>query len=319
MSGRLESPDITLEDISVGYGDRVVLSGIDTVLPGGRISVILGGSGSGKSTLLRNIIGLVPIQTGRILLAGRDMAEMGPEDRLEMRRRMGVLFQDGALLGSLPLGENIALPLREHTDLSNSLIEEVVGMKLKLVGLADFIGYFPSELSGGMRKRAGLARAMALDPAVLLCDEPTSGLDPVTAADMDQLVLELKATFNMTIVVVSHDLQSLRAIADHVVVVNQGRMLFEGPPDALAASEDPFIVQFLSRQPSRESRILDGPWAERTGEHPPPAAPGGTSGTAAATAPPASPAAPAASSGTESATAPQSASGAAAGITNGGA
>uniref|UniRef100_I2PX82 ABC-type transport system involved in resistance to organic solvents, ATPase component n=1 Tax=Desulfovibrio sp. U5L TaxID=596152 RepID=I2PX82_9BACT len=304
MSGRLESPEITLEDVSVGYGDRVVLSGIDTALPGGRISVILGGSGSGKSTLLRNIIGLVPIKTGRILLAGRDLAEMGPQERLEMRRRMGVLFQDGALLGSLPLGENIALPLREHTDLSNSLIEEVVDMKLKLVGLADFTEYFPSELSGGMRKRAGLARAMALDPAVLLCDEPTSGLDPVTAADMDQLVLELKATFNMTIVVVSHDLQSLRAIADHVVVVNQGRMLFEGPLDALAASKDPFIVQFLSRQPSRESRILEGPRVERTGEHPPPAAPGGTPGTESAT---------------ESATAPQSASGAATGITNGGA
>ena len=261
MSGRLESPDITLEDVSVGYGDRVILSGIDTVLPGGRISVILGGSGSGKSTLLRNIIGLVPIKTGRILLAGRDLAEMGPEERLEMRRRMGVLFQDGALLGSLPLGENIALPLREHTDLTNSLIEEVVAIKLKLVGLADFSGYFPSELSGGMRKRAGLARAMALDPAVLLCDEPTSGLDPITAADMDQLILELRATFDMTIVVVTHDLESLYAIADHVVVLSAGRMLFEGPLAGLAASDDPFIHQFLARQPSRESRILGGSWS----------------------------------------------------------
>ena len=261
MTGRLESPDIALTDVSVGYGDRVVLSGITTVLPGGKVSVILGGSGCGKSTLLRNIIGLVPIQSGRIVLGGRDMEHLSPEDRLDTRRRMGVLFQDGALLGSLRLGENIALPLREHTELTNSLIEEVVAMKLKLVGLADFTDYFPSELSGGMRKRAGLARAMALDPAVLLCDEPTSGLDPITAADMDQLILELRNTFDMTIVVVSHDLQSLTAIADHVVVLSAGHMLFEGALPELTACDDPFIRQFLARQPSRESRILGQNWA----------------------------------------------------------
>jgi len=265
VSGRLESPDIELRDVSVGYGDRVVLRGINTTLPGGRISVILGGSGCGKSTLLRNIIGLVPIQNGRIALGGRDMARLNPAERLQLRRRMGVLFQDGALLGSLRLGENIALPLREHTELTDSLIEEVVRMKLRLVGLADFMNYFPSELSGGMRKRAGLARAMALDPAVLLCDEPTSGLDPITAADMDQLILELKATFNMTIVVVTHDLESLTAIADHVVVLNQGNMLFEGPLAALGACDDPFIVRFLKRQPSRESRILEENGLRMTG------------------------------------------------------
>ena len=261
MSGRLESPDIALSDVSVGYGERTVLSGVTTVLPGGKVSVILGGSGCGKSTLLRNIIGLVPIQGGRIVLGGHDMAEIAEAERLDIRRRMGVLFQDGALLGSLRLGENIALPLREHTELTDSLIEEIVGLKLKLVGLADFMDYFPSELSGGMRKRAGLARAMALDPAVLLCDEPTSGLDPITAADMDQLILELRATFDMTIVVVTHDLESLYAIADHVVVLSAGRMLFEGPLARLAASDDPFIHQFLARQPNRESRILGGNWS----------------------------------------------------------
>ncbi|WP_428563394.1 MAG: ABC transporter ATP-binding protein [Solidesulfovibrio sp. DCME] len=275
MSGRLESPEIALRDVSVGYGERTVLSGVRTVLPGGRISVILGGSGCGKSTLLRNIIGLVPIQSGSIALNGRDMAAMDAAERLAMRRRMGVLFQDGALLGSMRLGENIALPLREHTDLSDSLIEEVVHLKLRLVGLADFMDYFPSELSGGMRKRAGLARAMALDPAVLLCDEPTSGLDPVTAADMDQLVLELKATFDMTIVVVTHDLASLYAIADHVVVLRDGRMLFEGSLPALAACDDLFIRQFLGRMPSRESKVLPGTWAELVaGRHPGPAGPG---------------------------------------------
>lgn len=263
MAGRLESPEIALKGVSVGYGDRVVLSDVETVLPGGRISVILGGSGCGKSTLLRNIIGLVPIKSGRIILDGRDMDSLNAAERLEVRQRMGVLFQDGALLGSMRLGENIALPLREHTDLTDSLIEEVVRLKLKLVGLADFMDYFPGELSGGMRKRAGLARAMALDPAILLCDEPTSGLDPVTAADMDQLVLELKSTFDMTIVVVTHDLASLYAIADHVVVLNAGRMLFEGTLPALAACDDPFIHQFLNRLPSRESKVLGEPWPQR--------------------------------------------------------
>lgn len=261
----MESPDIVLEHVSVGYGERLVLHDVHTTLPGGRVSVILGGSGCGKSTLLRNILGLVPLKAGRIALGGRDLSTLSPAESLEIRRHMGVLFQDGALLGSMPLGENIALPLREHTELSDTLIEEVVRMKLRLVGLNDFMNYYPSELSGGMRKRAGLARGMALDPCVLLCDEPTSGLDPITAADMDQLVLELRATFGMTIVVVTHDLESLFAIADHVVVLNKGEMLFEGPLDRLTQCDDPFIVQFLERQPSRESRILEGPWARRTG------------------------------------------------------
>jgi phospholipid/cholesterol/gamma-HCH transport system ATP-binding protein len=262
VAGRLGSPDIVLSDVSVGYGDRVVLSGVKTTLPGGKVSVILGGSGCGKSTLLRNIIGLIPIKSGRIQLGGRDLIRLTTTERLDLRRRMGVLFQDGALLGSLKLGENIALPLRAHTELSDSLIEEVVRMKLRLVGLADFIDYFPSELSGGMRKRAGLARAMALDPAVLLCDEPTSGLDPITAADMDQLILELRATFEMTIVVVTHDLDSLYAIADHVVVLDKGKMHYEGSLDGLAECDDPFIIQFLKRKPSRESAILGRPWPE---------------------------------------------------------
>jgi len=265
MACRMGSPDIVLENVSVGYGDRLVLHDVHTVLPGGKVSVILGGSGCGKSTLLRNILGLIPLKSGRIILGGRDLSRLGAAESLEVRRHMGVLFQDGALLGSMTLGENIALPLREHTELADNLIEEIVRMKLKLVGLSDFIDYLPSELSGGMRKRAGLARGMALDPAVLLCDEPTSGLDPVTSADMDQLILELQATFDMTIVVVTHDLESLFAIAEHVVVLNKGEMLFEGGLDALTRSDNPFIVQFLERQPTRESRILEGAWGRHTG------------------------------------------------------
>jgi len=167
---------------------------------------------------------------------------------------MGVLFQDGALLGSIPLGENIALPMREHTKLDEDIIETIVNIKLSLVGLDDFMDFFPSQLSGGMRKRAGLARALALDPRVLLCDEPTSGLDPITAADLDQLILELKEAFAMTIVVVSHDLQSVFTIADHVVVLNQGKMVYQGGKEGLKASQDEFLKQFLNREPTRKKQ-----------------------------------------------------------------
>lgn len=256
--GRLSATQIVLEGVSVGYGERLVLQDITTVLPAGKISVILGGSGCGKSTLLRNILGLVPLRAGRIRLGDADLYDMTPEAAMAMRRRLGVLFQDGALLGSLPLGQNVALPLREHTALDEGLIEEVVRMKLRLVGLEPFIHYYPRELSGGMRKRAGLARAMALDPAILLCDEPTSGLDPITSADLDQLILELKATFPMTIVVVTHDLDSLFTIADFVVVLDKGKMLFQGSLEALKINTDPFIVRFLGRMPTRESRVIAG-------------------------------------------------------------
>ncbi len=264
--GRLSAPRIVLDGVSVGYGERIVLRDITTVLPAGKISVILGGSGCGKSTLLRNILGLVPLRKGSIRLGDVDLYGMTPEAAMAMRRRLGVLFQDGALLGSLPLGQNVALPLREHTALDEGMIEEVVRMKLRLVGLEPFLHYFPRQLSGGMRKRAGLARAMALDPAVLLCDEPTSGLDPITSADLDQLILELKATFPMTIVVVSHDLESLFTIADFVVVLDKGKMLFHGTLDELRQSRDAFIVRFLGRMPSRESRVI-GEGAPGPDEH----------------------------------------------------
>lgn len=248
---RHKPPDIRLENLEVAYGGRVVLSDIQAELPAGRITVILGGSGGGKSTLLKAILGLLRPSGGRVLLGGQNIYSLDQAALRQMRKGMGVLFQDGALLGSIPLCENIALPMREHTGFDEQMIETLVTMKLGLVGLAGFMDYFPNELSGGMRKRAGLARALALDPQVLLCDEPTSGLDPITAADLDQLILDLKDAFGMTIVVVTHDLASVFAIADHVVVLNKGRVVYQGGLEGLKASQDPFLRQFLARLPSR--------------------------------------------------------------------
>jgi len=243
-----KTPDIRLEGLSIGYGARTVVSGIDVTLPGGKISVILGGSGCGKSTLMRHILMLQPNLTGRILIGEHDLAKLDRRGMHCLRQRMGVLFQDGALLGSLSLGDNVALPLREHTRLSEKDVRERVLAKLGLVGLEEFYDYYPNELSGGMRKRAGLARAMVMDPPLLFCDEPTSGLDPVTAAELDQLLLELERRSAMTLVVVSHDLDSMRTIADHVVVLGSGQVLFNGSLAELDATQDEYLRRFLDRK-----------------------------------------------------------------------
>jgi phospholipid/cholesterol/gamma-HCH transport system ATP-binding protein len=242
------TPDIRLEGLTIGYGSTAVVSGIDLTLPGGKISVILGGSGCGKSTLLKHILMLQPALAGRILIGDHDLNSLDRRGMHCLRQRMGVLFQDGALLGSLSLGDNVALPLREHTKLDEKTIRERVLAKLALVGLEEFYDYYPNELSGGMRKRAGLARGMVMDPPLLFCDEPTSGLDPVTAAELDQLLLELKRSFDMTMVVVSHDLDSLRTIADHVVVLGEGKVLFNGSRQELEITTDEYLRRFLDRQ-----------------------------------------------------------------------
>ena len=239
---------IKLEELTVGYGGKAVLSNVDVVLPQGEITVILGGSGCGKSTLLRHMLYLNKPISGEIYVGGQALSTLSGNDFRRMRQRMGVLFQDGALLGSLTLGENVALPLREHTRLKNDAVLERVKAKLGLVGLADFMDYYPNELSGGMRKRAGLARAMIMDPSILFCDEPTSGLDPVNAAELDHLLLEVRDSFNMTMVVVSHDLQSLEVIADHVVVLGEGKCLFEGSLEELQGCDDAYLKQFLGRE-----------------------------------------------------------------------
>ena len=250
---------ISLEDLTLGYGSNVVLKNISDVLPAGQISVILGGSGCGKSTLLRHILGLNRPLSGVLRLGEHDLFKLSRRDFNRIRRRMGMLFQDGALLGSLTLGQNTALPLAELTSMPQDMIKEVVQYKLSLVGLEDFADYFPNQLSGGMRKRAGLARALVMDPPILLCDEPTSGLDPINAAQMDELLLSLKQEFpDTTIVVVSHDLASTRGIADHVLMLHNQGVVFSGSREELSAGDDAYVRQYMDRRPEGHALGVNG-------------------------------------------------------------
>ena len=250
---------ISLEDLTLGYGDNVVLKNITDILPAGQISVILGGSGCGKSSLLRHILGLNRPLSGVLRLGEHDLFKLPHHEFNRVRRRMGMLFQDGALLGSLTLGQNVALPLVELTNMPPDMVKEVVQYKLSLVGLEDFTDYFPNQLSGGMRKRAGLARALVMDPPILLCDEPTSGLDPINAAQMDELLLSLKQEFpDTTIVVVSHDLASTKGIADHILMLHNRGVVFSGSREKLNACADTYVRQFMDRRPEGHALGVDG-------------------------------------------------------------
>lgn len=254
MSETHSAWDIRLENLRVGYGDRVVLSDVNAVLPGGEITVMLGESGCGKTTLLRHIIGLARPMAGHILYGGQDLFSLPPKQFRRVRRRFGVLFQDGALLGSLSLAQNVGLPLSEHTKLAPEVIRQAALRTLKLVGLEEFADFFPNELSGGMKKRGGLARAIVTEPPVLFCDEPTSGLDPINSAQMDQLLLDMKCEYpNMTIVVVSHDLASVARIAGHVLVLHEGRVVFSGTYAELETSEDPYLRRFMDRRTEKDA------------------------------------------------------------------
>jgi phospholipid/cholesterol/gamma-HCH transport system ATP-binding protein len=242
-------PVILVEDLQVAYGDKVVLDEINLSVEPGEIFVILGGSGSGKTTLLRNLVGLMQPRSGRILIDGRDFTSMSAAEKMDIRRKMGMCFQGSALLGSLSVADNVALPLREHTKLEESTIDIMTRIKLELVGLSGFEDYLPSELSGGMRKRAGIARAMAMDPKIIFYDEPSAGLDPIVAAGLDELIRTMQSTFNLTSVVVTHEMASVRIIADRICVLHQGRVAGIGSLDELARSDHPYIQQFLARRP----------------------------------------------------------------------
>lgn len=214
------TPTIEVRHLSMGYEGRVVMQDLSFTVNRGETFVIMGGSGSGKSTLLRHLIGFSAPTNGTILVDGVDFARSGDESRSRALSHMGVLFQNGALWSGLTLAENVALPLVEFTTLDAGGLAEVVDLKLALVGLSGFGEYYPAAISGGMRKRAALARAIALDPEVLFCDEPSSGLDPVSASRLDDLMLQLKASFGTTIVVVSHDLASIERIADRAIFLD---------------------------------------------------------------------------------------------------
>lgn len=244
---------IEVEGLITHYGTREILKNLSFAIPKGMATVILGGSGCGKSTLLKHLIGLLKPTRGEIRFNGKDITGLTEDELNEVRKKMGVLFQGAALLNSMTLADNVALPMREHTQLKESTIKIMVRMKLELVDLSGFENLYPSQLSGGMKKRAGLARAMALDPEFLFFDEPSAGLDPVTAAGLDELILKLKDVFKMTIVVVTHELPSVFMIADYVIMLDAGNAIFKGTLDELKASDNPRIRMFLERKPESEA------------------------------------------------------------------
>lgn len=240
-------PVISVRDLRVQYGDREVLHGIEFDILRGETVVILGGSGSGKSTLLRTLVGLEKPSTGQVLVKGTDLARATARELDVIRKKIGLSFQGGALIGSMTVGENIALPLREHSDLANSTIEVMVRIKLEQVGLSGFERFSPSQLSGGMRKRAAIARALAMDPEILFFDEPSAGLDPIMAAGIDDLILNLKRAYAITIIVVTHELASAFLIADRIILIDRGRILATGPAKEIQQSTHPRVRQFLDR------------------------------------------------------------------------
>jgi phospholipid/cholesterol/gamma-HCH transport system ATP-binding protein len=244
-----DGPMISLRDLRVSYDGREILHGINFDVQRGETLVILGGSGSGKSTLLRTLVGLEIPSSGEVWIRGKNFVAISNAERDEIRKKLGMSFQGGALFGSMTVGENVALPLREHTKLEEPTVEIMVRLKLDQVGLSGFEDFLPSQLSGGMKKRAAVARALAMDPEILFFDEPSAGLDPIIAAGIDQLILELKKAFHMTIIVVTHELASAFLIADRMVLINKGDLVASGTVEEMRNSKHPRVRQFLDRIP----------------------------------------------------------------------
>jgi phospholipid/cholesterol/gamma-HCH transport system ATP-binding protein len=247
-------PCVAVRNVTAGYGDEIIIDGVSFEVRAGEIFAILGRSGCGKTTLFKVIMGLLEPYSGEVIIDGEPVVNVlsGGADR--MLRKIGVLFQSGALFTSMTLAENVALPLRNHTDLPETTIEPLVHLKLSVVGLAGYEGSLPAEVSGGMRKRAALARAMALDPKILFFDEPSAGLDPVTSAELDELILQVNQSLNTTIVIVTHELPSILALANRAVMLSreEKNIIAEGSPQELMMSEDPRVRGFFHRLPSVE-------------------------------------------------------------------
>lgn len=242
-------PDIEVRGLAARYGRRQILFDVDLTVDHGEIMVIMGGSGSGKSTLLRQLVGLDAPSAGSIRLLGQDINRLGQMELLALRRRIGVAFQGGAMFSSMTVADNIMLPLRELTDLDATTMQIMARLKLEVVNLAGFGDLMPSELSGGMLKRAAIARAIVMDPALLFFDEPSAGLDPVVSSALDELILRLRDAMSMTIVVVTHELQSAFAIADRITVLDQGRILACDTVEGIRNSRNERIQNLLQRRP----------------------------------------------------------------------
>jgi phospholipid/cholesterol/gamma-HCH transport system ATP-binding protein len=240
---------IEVEDLIVEFSERKVLDKVNVQIRRGETMVILGGSGSGKTTLLRHMIGLERPSSGRILIRGRDITGLTEEEKYNILRKVGIVFQSSALFNSMSVGDNLALPLREHTRLEESTIQIMTKIKLEMVGLSGFENYMPSELSGGMKKRAAFARALSMDPEILFCDEPSAGLDPIIAAGLDQLILKLKQALKMTIVVVTHEMESMYTIADRLIMLHHGKVIFCGTVEEFKTCRNERVLQFIERRP----------------------------------------------------------------------
>lgn len=243
----MTTPCLDVSNIVTRFGKQCVHEGVSFQVNRGELVALIGGSGSGKSVLLREIIGLLKPSAGCVTLLGTDVWAASADERAALCRRFGMMFQDGALFSSLTVAQNIAVPLREHTDLPQSLIDEVVDIRLALAGLPRVAGAkMPSELSGGMRKRAAVARALALEPDVLFLDEPTSGLDPMTARAFDQMLRSLVDELGMTVLTITHDLDTLLTVVDRVIVLGQGKVIMEGGVKEATQSNDPWLKSYFS-------------------------------------------------------------------------
>ena len=251
------APYVQVQGLVACYGERTILDGVTFDAHRGEITVILGGSGCGKTTVLRHIVGLLTPAAGRILVDGHDMHSVSEDEREGMLRNIGMSFQAGALFNSMTLEDNIALPIIEHLRAAPRTARMLARMKLALVGLERAAHLLPSEISGGMKKRAAVARALALNPTLLLFDELSAGLDPVTARELDELILSLKRQFDMAIVIVTHELGSIQMIADQAIMLHQGKVIAAGPLREVQAAEHPHVRAFFDRRP-RPSETRNG-------------------------------------------------------------
>ena len=245
-------PIIEVRNFVAQYGESRILDNVSFEVLQGEVFVILGGSGCGKSTLLRHLVGLNKPYSGQVILDGNDIASCDSDTFHQTLRKIGVLFQSGALIGSMTIAENVAIPLLEYTELSQTAIADLVSMKLGMVGLADYGKHLPAEISGGMKKRAGLARALALNPKILFLDEPSAGLDPITSAEIDELILQINRIVGTTMVIVTHELASIFALAQRVIMVDKSTkgIIAEGDPKVLKeTSTNDFVRQFFNRLP----------------------------------------------------------------------